>query len=242
MAESETVVDMPHSSMKSGGWVGILTALSAPFVTWFLDRYYKAWFGREGAVLSGLLTYWAIFGVVLLLARIGASSVVGETLPSTVWGWIGFKRIKLRTTLIVLIVSFVMLLIGNIGFVVLAKTIFPTSVATSSALTLPTLLVVAVYLTAIFVEEFLFRRIALEWTQQIVGNWWVSGGISVVLFVLGHVPAYPMALILGFVVPSSLAATVLYARTRNLSYSVIMHAVLDLPILLAALVIALMPK
>jgi uncharacterized protein len=219
-------VDTHPFRVKPLTLAGIVLALSAPFITGVLNGYFKIWFDNNGRVLAGLVSFWVIVGIVLLLARLDGQGI-------------GFKRVKLRETLIVLIIGFITLFCLNVAYVILARTIFPTEVRTSPVLTLPLPLVILAYLTGVFAEEILYRGYALERLQQITGNWWISGGITGALFVGFHIPAYPMAHIVGYVAPAAVVLTLIYIWKRNLSYTVMFHGVLNLPILLAALLIPL---
>jgi uncharacterized protein len=230
-------LDSVSASWKPLRVASIILALAAPLITWMLDGPFDTWFDRNGSVLAGLLTFWAIVGLVLWLMR-------QETPASTdqsVWQQIGLRRVRLRETLIVLIIGFVTLGLANVAFVVLSRTIFPTEINTSSVLTLPLPLVILAYLTGTIAEEILYRGYALERLQRMTGNWWISGGLTWALFVGFHVPAYPLAHIVGYVAPATVVITLVYIWKRNLAYTILIHGVLNLPILLAALLLPLLP-
>jgi membrane protease YdiL (CAAX protease family) len=238
MAASSHPIEAPRSAAKPLALVGIVLALAAPLITWFLNGYFAAWFDNNGRVLAGLVSFWVIVAVVLLISRTDAKVSAERNL----WQSLNLKRVKLRETLVVMIIGFVTLFVANLAYVVLARTIFPTDVKTSAALTLPLPLVFLAWLTGALGEEILYRGYALERLQRITGNWWVSGGVTWALFVGFHIPAYPMAHIVGFVAPSALALTLVYIWKRNLTYTVLIHGILDLPILLAAILIPLVAK
>jgi membrane protease YdiL (CAAX protease family) len=238
MTAASPSTDVPKSPPKVITLVAIVLALSAPLITAFLNSYFAAWFDNNGRVLAGMLSFLAITGLVLLLVRFEPVSALDNT--QSVWGRIGFKPVKLRPTLIVLILAFVTLFIVSLAFVVLSRTILPTEIKTSAALKLPLPLLIFVYLAGSISEEILYRGYALERLQRITGNWWISGGITWALFVGFHIPAYPMAHIVGTVAPATVVITLLYIRTRNLTYTTIFHAVLNVPILLAAVLMALL--
>jgi uncharacterized protein len=230
-------LDSVSASWKPLRVASIILALAAPLITWMLDGPFDTWFDRNGSVLAGLLTFWAIVGLVLWLMR-------QETPASTdqsVWQQIGLRRVRLRETLIVLIIGFVTLGLANVAFVVLSRTIFPTEINTSPVLTLPLPLVILAYLTGTIAEEILYRGYALERLQRMTGNWWISGGLTWALFVGFHVPAYPLAHIVGYVAPATVVITLVYIWKRNLAYTILIHGVLNLPILLAALLLPLLP-
>jgi membrane protease YdiL (CAAX protease family) len=238
MTASSQAVEAPKSAARPLVLGGIVLALAAPLITWFLNGYFAAWFDNNGRVLAGLAAFWVIVVIVLLISRAEAKAERGRNL----WESINLKPVKLRETLVVMIIGFIVLFIANLAYVVLARTIFPTEVKTSAALTLPLPLVFLAWLSGTFGEEILYRGYALERLQRITVNWWLSGGLTWALFVGFHIPAYPMAHIVGFVAPSALALTLVYMWKRNLTYTVIIHGILDLPILLAAVLIPLLAK
>ncbi|MBX3084624.1 MAG: hypothetical protein KF716_23505 [Anaerolineae bacterium] len=67
-----------------------------------LDGYFDAWFDRNCLALAGLLSFWLIVGVVLLFTR----SEAKRSATNTLWQETGSKRVRLGTTLIVLIIVF----------------------------------------------------------------------------------------------------------------------------------------
>jgi uncharacterized protein len=238
MTLSSPSVVAPKSPPKPFILGVIVLALSAPLITWILDGYFDAWFDRNGSVLAGLLSFWLIVGLVLLLT--GYEAQPPQTTTPGLWRSIGFKRVKLRESLIVLIVGFITLGFANVAFVVLSRTIFPTEINMSRVVTLPLPLVILAFLTGMFAEEILYRGYALERLQRITGNWWISGAITWALFVGFHVPAYPMAHIVGYVAPASVVITLVYIWKRNLTYTVMIHGILNLPILLAVILMPLL--
>lgn len=237
MSVASQSVAAPKSLPKILILGGILLALSAPLITWILDGYFRLWFDRDGKVLAGLVAFWVIIGVVLLLIRLEYRNT-----NVSVWHLISFKRVKLRESLVILIIGFVTLFFANVAFVILARTIFPTEIRTSPALALPLPLVILAYLTGVIGEEILYRGYALEQLQRITGKWWISGGITGLLFIGFHIPAYPMAHIIGFVLPSTVVLTLVYIWKRSLTYTIMIHGVLNLPILMAAILLPLLSQ
>ncbi len=216
--------------------VVIVLALSTPLIAAVLNGYFAAWFDNNGRVMAGLLFYWLFTAIISLLLIYKKAEPAG----GTVWKTIGLQRIKLRESLIVLIIGFVTLFLVNLAYVILARTIFPTEVRTSPALALPLPLVLLAFITGSITEEILYRGFALERLQRMTGNWWISGGITGALFVFFHVPAYPMAHIVGYIIPATIIITLLYRWKRNLSYCIMFHLVMNSPILLGALVMGLL--
>ena len=90
-------------------------------------------------------------------------------------------------------------------------------------------------LTAGITEEILFRGYSLERLYEITGNKWVSGLISLIFFVTIHATGWNIAHIIGVVIPLGTILTGLYFWQRNLLFVMIVHVVIDLPLVFIAL-------
>ena len=239
MTTSPQAVDLHTPSQQRLVIFGILLALAAPLITAFLDGYFKVWFDYTGKVFAGVISFWAIAAAVMVIIRYTEVESWRD-----VWRRLGFRRITLRTSLIVLILSFVTLFVVNLFFVLLSTYVFDMDISfTRERLrVLPIPLVFLLYLTGIFVEEILYRGYALQRIYNLTGNWTVAGLICGALFVGFHIPAYPPAHILGVIIPATLAITYLYIRLRNTSYTVMMHGVMNIVIVIAYVVLPLLPQ
>lgn len=90
-------------------------------------------------------------------------------------------------------------------------------------------------LTAGITEEILFRGYSLERLHEITGNKWISGLISLIFFVAVHATGWNIAHIIGVVIPLGIILTGLYFWQRNLLFVMIVHVVIDLPLVFIAL-------
>ncbi|HAX69031.1 MAG TPA: type II CAAX endopeptidase family protein [Anaerolineales bacterium] len=90
-------------------------------------------------------------------------------------------------------------------------------------------------LTAGITEEILFRGYALERLYEITSNKWVSGLISLIFFVAIHSAGWNIAHVVGVVIPLGIILTGLYFWQRNLSFMMIVHVVIDLPLVFIVL-------
>lgn len=235
-----TPVIAPQNQAKSKLVIfGIVLALAAPLITGVLDGYFKQWFDYTGKVFAGVVSFWAITAAIMVIIRYTEADSWGG-----VWRSLGFRRVTLRTSLIVLILSFVTLFVVNLFFVLLSTYVFKMDISfTRERLrVLPIPLVVLLYLTGIFVEEILYRGYALQRIYNLTGNWTIAGFICGVLFVGFHVPAYPPAHILGVIIPATFIITVLYIRLRNTSYTVMMHGVMNIVLIIAYVILPLLPQ
>jgi uncharacterized protein len=239
MALSTQAIDHRTPSQQRLIIFGIILALAAPLITAFLDGYFKVWFDYTGKVFAGVISFWVIAAAIMVIIR---CTEVDSW--SAVWRSLGFRRVTFRTSLIVLILSFVLLFVLNLFFVLLSTYVFKMDISfTRERLrVLPIPLVVLLYLTGIFVEEILYRGYALQRLYNLIGNWTAAGLICGALFVFFHVPAYPPAHILGVIIPATLIITYLYIRLRNTSYTVMMHGVMNIVIVIAYVILPLLPQ
>ena len=239
MAISTQAIDPRTPAQQRLIIFGIVLALAAPLITAFLDGYFKVWFDYTGKVFAGAISFWVIAAAIMVIIRCTETDSWRG-----VWRSLGFRRVKLRTSLIVLILSFVTLFVVNLFFVLLSTYVFDMDISfTRERLrVLPIPLVFLLYLTGIFVEEILYRGYALQRLYNLTGNWTVAGLICGAIFVGFHIPAYPPAHILGVVIPATLAITYLYIRLRNTSYTVMMHGVMNIVIVIAYVILPLLPQ
>ncbi len=116
--------------------------------------------------------------------------------------------------------------------------LFPWSIGgtiASSAAELPTWLLLIGVITAGVTEEILYRAYPLERLLAITGQPWLSGAASLVLFVVAHHRGWNMAHLVTVVVPLGAILTGLYLWRRNLPFVIIIHTLIDLPLVLFAL-------
>jgi membrane protease YdiL (CAAX protease family) len=87
------------------------------------------------------------------------------------------------------------------------------------------------WITGAFVEELLFRSYAIERLGLLTGNRRLAAGISMVVFVAFHLLGWDWIHVMTIVLPSSILITGIYLWRRSLLFVVIMHAVVNLPVL-----------
>jgi membrane protease YdiL (CAAX protease family) len=86
---------------------------------------------------------------------------------------------------------------------------------------------IAIFLTAGFCEELLFRAYAIERLTLFTGNVWLSGALTLALFTLGHVPRYGFHPSLAGVAIIGAGLTGLYLWRRNFWICAAAHAFID---------------
>jgi membrane protease YdiL (CAAX protease family) len=91
------------------------------------------------------------------------------------------------------------------------------------------------WITSSFTEEVLFRSYTIERLTQIVGRRWLAGLITMVAFTLLHLLSWDWIHVLTMVLPGSIMLTLLYLWRRSLAFVVIVHAIINAPLLLLPL-------
>ncbi len=90
-------------------------------------------------------------------------------------------------------------------------------------------------ITAAVTEEVLLRAYPLERLRELTGNQVTGFLLSLGTFILIHAETWDLFHILGVVLPLGLILTLLYLRTRNLPFLIVIHLVIDLPMFFGAL-------
>lgn len=91
-------------------------------------------------------------------------------------------------------------------------------------------------ITAGVTEEILFRGYPLERLIAGLENKWGSACISLAFFVSIHSAGWNLAHIVGVVIPLGIVLTSLYMWRRNLLFVMIIHIMIDLPLVFMALI------
>ena len=84
--------------------------------------------------------------------------------------------------------------------------------------------------TAGVTEEFIFRAYIIERLQTLSVSTWLCAAISIVSFVLAHMSGWNLTHILGVVLPMAVILTGLYLWQRNVTFVIIIHTTIDLPL------------
>jgi uncharacterized protein len=182
------------------------------------------------------LSYTLIgFGVlwILALGLVGWTLLMEKQSILTI-GWqslswkqaVGAMAIGVLLSLLVPVFSFV------VSFIVPASQTGSIDQVTSS---FPWWVILLSVITAGITEEILFRGYPIE--RLLAGNInkWLSAGISLLFFVVLHAAGWNSAHLIGVVIPLGIALTGLYLWQRNLKFLMIVHVVIDLPLVFIAL-------
>jgi len=93
--------------------------------------------------------------------------------------------------------------------------------------TLPLMFVVALAITATVTEEVLYRSYPIKRISELTGSPMVSGGLTLVFFVLFHIPFWGLGGTLQISV-NAILLTLLYLWRRNLFTCILAHAITDI--------------
>lgn len=205
-------------------WMGLVISLLLPLLIVFVVHPWLGSFGLNdyGEKTTALGLMWA---VLLLLAlhirwqeKRGAASV-------------GLVRITLRQVAIAVGLGILFSLLIPVIYTVLPLIFGEMSSGLDETAAYPFPLLFFGILTAAVTEELLFRAYPLERVQELGGSRWVAGGISVAFFCLLHLPSWDLYHVFGVVLPLGIILTLVYLRTRNLLFTMIIHFMIDLPLL-----------
>ncbi len=118
----------------------------------------------------------------------------------------------------------------------LANHMFPPSpggTIQSNSAKAPAWVWMVIVLTASVVEEVLFRAYPFERLARVTHSRWLAASLSLGAFVAIHV-SWHMAHVVGVVLPGGALFMALYVWRRNLLFNILVHVVVDLPLVLMA--------
>jgi uncharacterized protein len=105
----------------------------------------------------------------------------------------------------------------------------PNGVAETAA-RFPAWLILLAVVTAGVTEEVLFRAYPTERFAALTGKPWLGAGLGLLAFVILHLPGWSLGHVLGVVLPLGLILSGLYLWRRNLVFVIIVHVLIDLPL------------
>lgn len=147
-------------------------------------------------------------------------SSIGWTRPKTIWI---VQALVLGVLLSLLVPALTML----VSAVLPAAQEGSIEAATT---TIPVWLLFLSVVTAAVTEEIFFRGYAIERLLEWSGSPWLSGLISLAFFVLVHASGWNLTHIVGVVLPLGLILTALYLWRRNVFFVMIVHFMINLPL------------
>jgi membrane protease YdiL (CAAX protease family) len=231
----ESLIAPPAPNPKTWvGIVGVLLALSTPLLQVAMFPFLQANFADETARFLSLLPFWVMSGVVIFLA------VKVEGIPLARFGfkrWDKPLRAKLIELILTVSLAFVVAVVmigASNGLRQLltgepAPSPFPERVPSFG-------LMLAAWVTASFTEELLFRSYAIERLLLLTGNKWLAGTLTVLAFSFLHLTGWDWIHVLTFVLPIAIPVTLIYMWRRSLLTVVIIHGILNAPLLVLPLI------
>ena len=206
----------PARAPRTASIVGLIVALGSAFLLPYLpgQAHQNIADVRQdlGIVIFEWIVALVILGIVLFWERLPLSSI-GFRAPS--WRDAGAMGI---TT--------VALFAATAIFAALTPAT-ASGAMSAQIVAVPLALRIALFLTAGFCEELMFRAYAIERLTLFTGKLWISGAVTVAFFTLGHVPRYGFHLSLVAVAIIAAFLTALYLWRRNFWVCAAMHAVVD---------------
>jgi len=224
---------MDHFQARPRSWSGILgvvLALSAPVVQRSIFPWLESTFEFPVDRFVSLLVFWVILLVVLGLAHFV------EGYPLAVFG---FRRSEktLRARLIEWIIA--VLSAAAVAAVIITFSGFVRSRITGAPVpaldlirNLPAWLLIFAWVTGSFTEEVLFRSYPIERLIEMTGKRWLPGLITMLAFTFLHLLSWDWIHVLTVVFPASIMITLLYLWRRSLAFVVLVHAIINAPLLL----------
>ena len=176
----------------------------------------------------GFAVFWIVaFGVLIFTQKVENLSLNTIGWHHISWKWI-LAAIGIGILLSILVPVFTLLL----GAIIPSPQT-GTIVEVTSSYSWWVILISVI--TAGVTEEILFRGYPLERLLAGLENKWVSAGISLAFFVAIHAVGWNLAHIIGVVIPLGIVLTGLYLWQRNLIFVMIVHIMIDLPLVFMAL-------
>ncbi len=210
--------------------LGLSLSLAIPvFFTLFISPIFmKPNINEPASTLIGFGVFWGLAFVMLFFT---------QTVENQPLATIGWKPLSWKSGLAAVGLGVLLSLLVPVLTLLVSK-VFPSSNSgsvTQVASNYSWWILLLSVITAGVTEEILFRGYPLERLQEITGNKWISGLISMVFFVAVHATGWNLAHIVGVVIPLGIILTGLYFWQRNLLFVMIVHVVIDLPLVFIAL-------
>lgn len=214
----------------------------------------RMWMSGAFVVLAALLVYHLIIDPQLLAPRVEtvtqalvgyavmwtlAAAVVAMTLlgEGRTLATIGLRRLPLRQMLLGIGIGVCLsLLVPLLTLAAAAMTGNGETAIVDMATGVSIGVVIIGVVTAAVTEEVLFRGYAIERLEEVTGRTWLAGLVSLAVFTVIHLPNWGTVHTFGVVLPLGAALTVLYVWKRNLPLVVLVHFVVDAPLIVLALI------
>ena len=227
--KTERISSQPHPRPWLG-ILGVLIALSAPLVQALLIPWFKRNFEFP---MDRFVSFW-VFWIAMILA-LGIAHFA-EGYPLAAFGFqISKKTLRARLIeWILTVLAAVVIASGIILFSGYVRGLITDEPAPALDMTrmLPVWVLIPAWVTGSLTEEVLFRSYPIERLTQMVGGPWLAGLITMLAFTSLHLFGWDWIHVLTAVLPGSIMLTLFYLWRRNLALNVIVHAIINAPLLL----------
>ena len=183
------------------------------------------------------MSLWVFWIAVLLVL---GTAHFAEGYPLSMFGF-EWSQKTLRTRLIEWILTTIAAVaIGSViiffsQYVRMRLTNTPAPASIEKIKEFPGWVLIPAWITGSFTEEVLFRSYPIERLTRLTGNRWLAGLITVVAFTVLHLFGWDWIHVLTVVLPAAIMFTLFYLWRRNLALNVMVHAILNAPLLLLPL-------
>ena len=221
----EGTPSQPHPRLWLG-ILGVLIALSAPLVQALLIPWFKRTFEFPMDRFVSLFIFW----IAMILALGIAHFAEGYPLAA-----FGFQRSKktLRARLIEWILTVLAAVVIASGIILFSSYVRgEPAPALDITRMLPVWVLIPAWVTGSLTEEVLFRSYPIERLTQMTGRPWLAGLITMLAFTLLHLFGWDWIHVLTAVLPGSIMLTLFYLWRRDLALNVLIHAIINAPLLL----------
>ena len=215
--------------MKRAKVVGVVVALGVALAYHLaIEPLLEPRLDIEVRALLGYTIMWGLAAAVIGVTR------TGERRPLSS---IGLRRLPARLALLAVGIGVLLsLLVPVLSLAAHALAGTGKGALVEVATGVPVAVLTLGVITAAVTEEVLFRGYALERLQELTGRWPLAGFISVGVFTLIHLPGWGAAHALGVALPLGAALTALYVWKRNLLLVMVVHLLIDAPLIVFALI------
>ena len=185
---------------------------------------------EQSLTFLGLILIWILVASLLVIIKWGEKRPLSS---------IGYKSISLKEIIIAIVIGVVLSLTVPL-LTILTSQIIPSTPGGIDDITSTTSwwLILISIITAGIAEEIVFRGYIIERISKITMKNWIGVVISVVAFILPHTISWNLTHVIGVVLPLGIILSGLYLWKRNLFFNMIVHIVIDLPLVVIALMTA----
>lgn len=181
---------------------------------------------EQNLTILGLISIWVLSILLLIIVKFG------EKRP---YSSIGFRPITVKEVLIAIVIGIVLSLSVPLLTWLVSQIIPPSDGGINEAVINRSWgLILASILTAGITEELIFRGYIIERINEITKKKFTGILVSVIAFTIPHMVSWNMTHVIAVVLPLGLILSGIYLWKRNLVFNIIIHTMIDLPLVVMA--------